>query len=195
MKNILVIGGAGYIGSACTKLLCDAGYNIYVIDNLSTGYKKAVDKGAHFEKIDILKRRSLFNFLKNKKFDAIIHLAAHKSAEESMKNPSLYLENMDGMVNVLDGMVKYKIPKIIFSSSAAVYGNPIKLPIKESHPLNPINFYGETKLICERLIERYAETHKLNYIILRYFNVVGDIGLKFKEKNASNLFPAINEEI
>ena len=195
MKTILIIGGAGYIGSACTKLCCDAGLDVSVIDNLSTGQQDKVDKRSDFEKIDILDRDVLFDYLNGKKFDAVIHFAAHKNASESMEKPEKYNENIDGMANVLDAMVEFDISKIIFSSTAAVYGSPEYLPIDEKHPTNPINYYGETKLICERLIKKYSSDHGISFVCLRYFNVVGDVGLKFKEKNAHNLFPAILEAI
>ena len=195
MKKILVIGGAGYIGSACVKLLCVAGYSVLVVDNLSTGNKEAIDKRATFKKFDILQRKSFLRFLKGEKIDVIIHFAAHKNANESMKNGTQYSENIQGMINVLDGMINNRIPKVIFSSSAAVYGDPISLPINEQHSLQPVNYYGETKLICERLIQWYAQIYQISFTILRYFNVVGDIGLKYKEKNAHNLFPVINNVI
>ena len=193
MKNILIIGGAGYIGSACTKLCCESGYNVTVIDNLSTGYRNKVDERAHFEEVDILDRSQFFDYLNGKKFDAVIHFAAHKNASESMENPMKYLENIKGTINILDGMSKFNIPKIVFSSTAAVYGDPQYLPIDEQHNTEPINYYGETKLICERFIQQYSKIHKISYIILRYFNVVGDVGLKFEERKAHNLFPAIQK--
>lgn len=195
MKNILIIGGAGYIGSVCTKLCCDAGYKVSVIDNLSTGYQNQVDKRARFAKVDILNRDAFFEYLSANKFDAVIHLAAHKNASESMENPMKYLDNIKGTINVLDGMRKFKIPKIVFSSTAAVYGNPEYLPVDEKHKTEPINYYGETKLICERFIEQYSKIHKISFVIFRYFNVVGDIGLKFIERAAHNLFPAIQDVI
>ena len=105
MKNILIIGGAGYIGSACTKLCCEAGLDVTVIDNLSTGDRNKVDVQADFEKIDILNYNELSSFLEGKQFDALIHLAAHKNANESMKAPKKYNENIDGMANILKAMV------------------------------------------------------------------------------------------
>ena len=143
--------------------------------------------------MDILDYEKLSEFLSDKKFDALIHLAAHKNASESMKKPEKYNENIDGMANVLSAMVEFNIPKIIFSSTAAVYGAPEYLPMNEKHSTNPINYYGETKLICEKMIQKYSKDHKISYSIFRYFNVAGDAGLKFKEKNAHNLFPAIQE--
>lgn len=188
MKNILVLGGAGYIGSACVKALCDQGYFVSVVDNLSQGDRKFVDSRAQFMERDILHKGVI-----DRHYDLIFHFAAHKNVAESMQNAPRYAENISGMINVLDAMVEYEIPRIIFSSSAGVYGEAEYLPIDEKHQTKPINFYGFTKLKCEELMEWYRRIHGINYVSLRYFNAVGDTGLRYIEKDARNLFPIIQE--
>ncbi len=187
MKKILVLGGAGYIGSACVKVLCDQGFSVTVIDDLSTGDKKYIDEKAKFFQKDIAEDKNAID----QHYDCVFHFAAHKFAGESMLNATKYSRNITGMINVLDAMVRHKIPKIIFSSSAAVYGHPQYLPIDEKHPLNPCNYYGFTKLKCEELIDWYSSIHGITYSSLRYFNVVGDLGLKYQERSSSNLFPVV----
>jgi UDP-glucose 4-epimerase len=194
-KRVLVTGGAGYIGSACVKALCDAGYIVTVLDNLSTGARKYVDTRSDFMKLDLLDRAAVAKFFNSRKFDIVIHLAAHKDSYESTKNAAKYSENIAMTINLLDFMAKHKIPKIIFSSSAAVYGPIKKVPIAENNPTQPANYYGQTKLICEELIQWYSKIYGIKYIIFRYFNVAGDIGLKYKEKQAGNLFPVIRRVI
>ena len=192
-KTFLVLGGAGYIGSAVVSSLCDSGNKVLVIDNLQTGKKNFVDPRAEFFQVDVLDRKNFFDFFRNSNnyFDAIFHFAANKDARESQQNASKFSKDITGIQNVLDAMVKFKIPKIIFSSSAAVYGNPSKFPISESAELKPTNFYGASKKICEELIFWYHQIHHISFIIFRYFNVAGDIGLKFFDTVSSNLFPEI----
>ena len=191
--KILVTGGAGYIGSACVKDLCEAGHEVLVLDNLFKGKKELVDPKAEFEKLDLLDRKNLFEFLEGKKFDSVIHFAAHKDAGASMIDGVQYSENIQMILNVLDVMVKNKIPQIIFSSSAAVYGDPEYLPMDEKHPTKPVNYYGETKLISEKLMDWYNQIYGINYVALRYFNVAGDHGLNYTDPNAKNLFPIIQD--
>jgi UDP-glucose 4-epimerase len=201
-KNILVLGGAGYIGSVVSKKLLDQGHKVTIVDNLSKGLKKLVDSRAEFYITDIVKEKDKLEFIiyenkyRNKKaFDVVMDFAAAKDAGESMTNPSLYTENILGLCNVLDLMDQYKIPKIIFSSTAAVYGLPQKEIIDETHPLNPINYYGFTKLEGEKIIEWYSKLKNINYVNLRYFNVAGDGGLKYVDPNPSNVFPILAETI
>lgn len=195
MKNILVTGGAGYIGATCVMKLCDLKYNVFVIDNLSKGDKKYVDTRSQFAKIDLLDKKKLNNFVKNKNIDLVIHFASNKAAGESMENASKYSENIICAINLLDVMVENKIPKIIFSSSAAVYGNPNYIPVDEKHIVEPINYYGYTKLCIENMIFWYKKIHNIQYTILRYFNVVGNSSIKYIEKDAKNLFPIILDVI
>lgn len=193
MQNILVVGGAGYIGSACVRRLCDKGCQVWVVDNLSKGRREAVDKRSKFKKLDILNRKDLEAFIKGKGFDALIHFAAHKDAGASMKEGSLYSENIRGMINLLDAMVEAGTSKIIFSSSAAVYGDPVYTPVDEKHPLNPINYYGYTKVNCEDLMKWYETIYGIEFVSLRYFNVAGDDGLGYTDPDAKNLFPIIQD--
>lgn len=191
MKNILVTGGAGYIGSVTVKKLLDGGNKVTVVDNLSKGKKALVDKRATFYRLDILNFPALEKKFKGKKFNTIIHFAALKDAGESMVNPGLYGDNITGLLNILKLASQVKANQFIFSSSAAVYGNPQKDLIDESHPCEPTNFYGYTKLAGEQLLEWFRKTTGLNYVALRYFNVAGDGGLNYLDPKAKNIFNVI----
>ncbi len=193
MKNILVAGGAGYIGSVTVKKLLDKGYKVTVIDNLYKGRRELVDKKAVFYKLDILDLKSLIKKLDKQKFDAIIHFAAYKDAGESMLNQEKYQDNIRGTMNLLTLAPKLGAKQIIFSSSAAVYGDPKKPLIDELHACNPTNFYGYTKLAGEHLLEWSRKLNKIEYVALRYFNVAGDGGLNYVDPNAKNIFNVIAE--
>lgn len=173
-KNILITGGAGYVGSKISHDLTDNGYKVFIIDNLSTGKKSLVNKSAIFFKADIGNKKKLNLIIKKNKIKIIIHLAASTIVEESMKNPSkYYINNIYNTKTLLDVCSKNNIKKIIFSSTCAVYGNIAKKRVKETDLKNPQNHYAITKLICEKLIKKYAKYFGFSYIILRYFNVVG----------------------
>ena len=193
--KILVTGGAGYIGSHVVLLLCDEGHDIIVLDNLSLGTKEAVDKRAVFIEGSILNKEELIKSLAD--VDAVIHLAAYKSAGESMQNPQKYSENnVLGSMNLLRAMIEENVKNIIFSSSAAVYGLPEYLPLDEKHPLKPINHYGYTKLQTEKTIDLYGKKKQIRYINLRYFNAAGYDALgriTSLEKNPANLIPSVME--
>jgi UDP-glucose 4-epimerase len=193
--KVLVTGGAGYIGSACVKLLLDKGYEVVVLDNLSKGKEELVDKRAKFFKADLIDREKLKEIFEREHIGAIMHLAAYKAVNESMQNPVKYSDNITGTINLLNRMVEFNVKKIIFSSSAAVYGMSEKETIDESCELKPLNFYGFTKLECEKIIEWYHQIYGINYISLRYFNVSGDCGLKYVDPNAQNVFPIMMEVI
>ncbi len=193
MKKILVTGGAGYIGSACVQDLCEKGHMVTVVDNLSRGKKEYVHSRAQFVQADVLDRIAIDHIMKLNQFDLVMHFAAHKDVGASMQNAVLYSQNIQGIISILDGMVNSKTSKIIFSSSAAVYGVPNTLPFIENHSTVPVNYYGETKLICENLIRWYSQVHGLGYIMFRYFNAVGDIGNEYEDPDPSNLFPIIQE--
>jgi len=191
--KILVLGGAGYIGSHVVDTLCSLDYDVVVFDNLSSGFKENVNAKAKLVVGSILDMEDLENVF-NKKFDVVFHFAALKNAGESMVHLDKYAEtNIIGTLNILNMMVKYDIKSIIFSSSAAVYGNPEYFPIDESHPVNPENFYGFTKLEIERLLEWYSKIYKINFAALRYFNAAGYTPEKCKEKNPGNLLPIVME--
>ena len=193
--KILVTGGAGYIGSHVVMHLCDAGHDVVVIDDLSLGDKKAVDLRATFIQGSIRSKEDLNRCLKD--IETVMHFAAFKSAGESMKNPQKYTQNnMIGTLTLLQSMIEHKINNIIFSSTAAVYGYPEYLALDEKHPLNPINFYGFTKLAIENMLEWYHKLLGINYVILRYFNAAGydeAERITSRENNPANLIPAIME--
>lgn len=196
MPKVLVIGGAGYIGSHVVKELLENGFETIVYDNMSTGQEENLFQKAKFIKADILDEKSLDNALKQG-IDAVIHLAAKKAVGESMENPQKYsTNNLIGTINILNSMINNGVKHIVFSSSAAVYGMPQYLPLDENHPRNPMNFYGYTKAAIEDLLKWYSELKDLNYIALRYFNAVGyaaDKSIRGKEKNPQNLLPIIME--
>lgn len=193
MENIFVTGGAGYIGSVAAKKLTDSGYKVVVIDNLSKGRRELVDSKAEFIVGDLLDKALLRQIFEKYKFDSVMHFAGYKDAGESMENPEKYSKNIVGSINLLEEIVKNNVPQIIFSSSAAVYGDPKYLPIDEDHPTNPTNYYGYTKLKIEEIIQWYARLKGFNYLILRYFNVAGDGGLNYIDPDAKNILPILME--
>ena len=197
-KSILVIGGAGYIGSHVVLELCEQGYDVTVFDNLSTGYRKNVDLRAEFIRGDIQDQNELCNIF-NKDYIGVFHFAALKAAGESMLEPEKYATtNIIGTINILNRMVKNKIEHFIFSSTAAVYGMPEYIPIDEKHPLQPINFYGFTKLEIERILQWYSELKGICFVALRYFNAAGyDMQGRIDglEQNPANLLPIIMETV
>ena len=172
-KRILVTGGAGYIGSFTTRLLLKQGYEPVVLDNLSKGHREAVGK-AKFVKADLLNRPQVASVFQEDSFDAVMHFAALTSVTESTQEPARYYQtNVTGSINLLEVMLASGIRKIIYSSSAAVYGNPEETPIPESHPKNPINPYGQTKLAVEQILQGAVRAFGLGYVSLRYFNAAG----------------------
>ena len=193
--NILVTGGAGYIGSIAVKKLCDQGHNVTVLDNLTKGRRELSDKRALLIEGDIVDSDHVNKAFEISSPNLVLHFAAYKDAGESMQNPTQYSHNIKGLINLLDCMVSHKTAKIIFSSTAAVYGNPQYLPIDEDHPTMPINYYGFTKLTSEQLIQWYSRTHQFKYVILRYFNVIGDGGLDYIDPKPSNIAPILMEVI
>ncbi len=176
---ILVTGGAGYIGSHCVLSLLEKGHHVLVYDNLSTGHLKTIQilnkyGNLKFTNGDLLDCNLLQKVFDNFDIEAVIHFAAFSRAEESMFDPQkYYTNNIVGTLNLLKVMLSNNVKQIIFSSSAAVYGEPIYTPIDEKHPLNPINTYGQTKLIIEKILEDYGKAYHLKSVSLRYFNVVG----------------------
>ena len=195
--NILVIGGAGYIGSHVTREFLDLGHKSVVFDNLSSGLKENLFPDAGFIHGDIHDYQSLSGAMKSLSFNAVIHLAASKAAGESMLNPEKYSRNnIAGTVNILNAACETGIKNIVFSSTAAVYGEPQYLPIDEKHPASPENFYGFTKLEIERFLVWYEKLKNIRYAALRYFNAAGyDVKGRIKglEQNPANLIPVIME--
>ena len=197
-KKILVIGGAGYIGSHVVKALLHENFAVTVYDNLSTGQVCNLFEKAEFVKGDILDSQHLEKTMAQG-FDAVIHLAAKKAVGESMENPQLYSQNnISCSINIFNAMLNTGIKNIVFSSTSAVYGMPKYLPLDENHPLNPMSFYGYTKMAIEQVMNWYSKIKDFNYIALRYFNAVGyaaDGSIRGKEKNPQNLLPLIMETI
>lgn len=195
-QKILVIGGAGYIGSHVVKALLENNFAVTVYDNLSTGQEQNLFKSAEFMKGDILDMPTLQKVM-SKGFDAVVHLAAKKAVGESMENPQLYaLNNLNGAVNICNAMVDNGVKNLVFSSTAAVFGTPKYVPVDENHPLEPMSFYGFTKLKMEELMHWYSQLKNFHYIALRYFNAVGyaaDGSITGREKNPQNLLPIIME--
>lgn len=173
MKNILVMGGAGYIGSHTVKHLVENGYNVIVADNLSMGHREAV-KTDKFELADLMDKESLRVVFKKYPIDTVINFAGFIAVGESVENPAKYYQNnVVGTLNLLDIMLENNVKKIVFSSTAAVFGNPLYVPIDEKHITNPINPYGQTKLMIEKIFADYQRAYGLKYIAFRYFNASG----------------------
>ena len=171
---ILVLGGAGYIGSHTALELVKAGNEVVIADNLVTGYRKAIPEGAKFYEGDLRDLDFLDNLFHQEKIDAVIHFAAYSLVGESVTNPLKYYDNnLYGTKVLLEAMVKNNVGKIVFSSTAATYGEPENIPILESDRTCPTNPYGETKLAMEKMFKWTAEAHGLRYVSLRYFNACG----------------------
>ena len=196
-KTVLVVGGAGYIGSHVVKALRNAGKSPVVFDNLSSGLRENLLPGIPFILGDTLKPEQLEPAMKG--VGSIIHMAALKAAGESMTEPEKYAENnISGTINLLNAATAAKVKYFVFSSSAAVYGEPQYLPLDESHPTAPINFYGHTKLAIENLLRWYSQLKGLRFSSLRYFNAAGydvDGELNGLEHEPNNLLPIVLETI
>ncbi len=172
--NILVTGGAGYIGSHTVLALAAAGFTPVVFDNLSTGHEQAVPKGVTLVRGDIHDIDFVTETLRRYDIAGVIHFAASSLVGESMENPAKYYENnVEGTLHLLLGLQKAGVSKIVFSSTAAVYGEPEKTPIEENFPHNPTNVYGRTKLVIEHMLSDFSAAYGLRYVALRYFNAAG----------------------
>lgn len=194
--NVLVIGGAGYIGSHVVKELNKQGHKVTVFDNLSSGLRQNLFKQNGFIHGDILIKEQLDRAFAQG-FDAFIHLAAFKAAGESMVSPEKYsVNNITGTLNIINSAVEHGCKRMVFSSSAAVFGEPQYLPIDEAHPKNPENYYGFTKLKIEEFMAWYEKLRGLRFAALRYFNAAGydvDGEIYGLEQNPANLLPIIME--
>ena len=194
--KVLIIGGAGYIGSHVARLFADKGYGVDIVDNLSTGSRDNLFPDYGFFEGSILDYTWLLGVMR-RGYDAIVHLAASKAAGESMLVPEKYsLQNISGTINIINAACEAGIRTLVFSSSAAVYGEPKYLPIDEVHPQNPENYYGFTKLEIERILAWYDKLKGLKFAALRYFNAAGydPSGVVHGlEKNPANLIPVIME--
>lgn len=172
--TILVLGGAGYIGAHTVYKLIDKGEDVVIIDNLQTGYIEAVHPNARFYKGDIRDKEFLDSVFEKEKIDSVIHFAANSLVGESMEKPLKYYDNnLCGTKILLDAMVEHGIDKIVFSSTAATYGEPERIPILETDKTEPTNTYGETKLSMEKMFKWVGKAHGLRYVSLRYFNACG----------------------
>ncbi|MDR0539750.1 MAG: UDP-glucose 4-epimerase GalE [Spirochaetaceae bacterium] len=195
--NILIIGGAGYIGSHVAREMLDAGHKVTVFDNFSSGQRENIFADEACIEGDILDYAALVRAMRANKYDALVHLAAFKAAGESMQKPEKYsLNNLNGTVNILNAALETGIRNVVFSSSAAVYGNPEYCPIDEAHPTRPENYYGFTKLEIERIMGWYDRLKGLRFAALRYFNAAGYDPrgrIKGLERNPANLLPIIME--
>ena len=192
MSSILIVGGAGFIGSHTAKLVAAAGHKPVVFDNLSSGHRWALRWGV-FEEGDLADRDAIDRVLARHHVDAVIDFAAHIEVGESVRNPRKYFRNnLVNTLNLLDAMVDKGVGQIVFSSTAAVYGDPLTVPIPEDHRLLPLNPYGESKLFVERTLRWYGEAYGLRWSVLRYFNAAGaDPGGEIGEDHApeSHLIP------
>ena len=172
--NVLVTGGAGYIGSICVEQLCEAGHNVTVIDDISQGHPAAVDSRAKFVQMRVGDETRVPQVLSESKAEAIIHFAASALVPESMKNPGKYFRNNTGdTINLLNATVAAGVKKFVFSSTCATYGPPDRVPMTEDLPQRPISPYGESKLLVERMLRWYQELHGLEFVAFRYFNAAG----------------------
>jgi UDP-glucose 4-epimerase len=175
--KILVVGGAGYIGSICTELLLDEGHEAAVFDNLGEGHRRAVDSRAKFIEGDLADRGQIEVALSSVRPDAVMHFAASALVGESMRDPSKYFRNnISNGLNLLDAMVATQVRRLVFSSTCAIFGPPERVPIDETAPARPINPYGESKLAYEKILRWYDEIHGVKFVSLRYFNAAGASG-------------------
>ncbi|MBW3555510.1 MAG: UDP-glucose 4-epimerase GalE [Actinobacteria bacterium] len=177
--KVLVVGGAGYIGSVVAKRLLDEGHQVTVFDNLSKGHRWAVPDGARLEVVDLLERDRVADLVAEPSYDGVLHFAALSLVGESVLEPARYFRtNVAGTVNLLDAMRGAGVPRLVFSSTAAVYGEPEEVPIVETAPTVPTNPYGASKLAVDQLIGYEAAAGDLGAVSLRYFNVAGASGLQ-----------------
>jgi UDP-glucose 4-epimerase len=188
--KLLVTGGAGYVGSVCAAHLVDAGHDLTVVDDLSTGHADAVPEGARFVQGDLAEAA---DELLADGFDGVLHFAARSLVGESVQHPERYWQgNVVATLGLLEAMRRHRTPRLVFSSTAATYGQPEQLPIREDAPTRPTNTYGASKLAIDHMITSYATAHGLAAVSLRYFNVAGAHG-RFGERHAveTHLIPIV----
>lgn len=190
-ERVLVTGGAGYIGSTVTAQLLEKGYEVVVFDNLSHGRRAAVAGEARLVVDDIGNREALDRVLRERPIDAVMHFAAFIEAGESMRDPAKYFRNNTAnALTLLEAVLAHKVPRFVFSSTAALYGTPERTPIEETDPLRPTNAYGESKLLVERMLDWFHRVHGLHYASLRYFNAAGASGGRGEDhRPESHLIP------
>jgi UDP-glucose 4-epimerase len=194
MPKVLVTGGAGYIGSVTAHLLKRRGYSVVVVDDLSRGYEHNV-KGLQFHKLPMLETAALADLLSRERVDAVIHFAAHSMVGESIRKPELYFLNNDGgSASLFSAMIQANVKRLVFSSTAAVYGTPAKVPIPEDLPFDPVNPYGESKVLVEKMLKWMDRGTGLRSIALRYFNACGadpESGLGEEHEPETHLIPLL----
>lgn len=172
--RVLVVGGAGYIGSVTVDQIVEAGHDVTVIDSLVSGHLQALNHDAEFVNADIRDETALNRLFASHNFHAVVNYGGYIQAGESVKQPGRYFaNNIGGTITLLNAMVTYGVQRIVFSSSAAVYGEPDEVPIREDAPIRPVNPYGESKAIVERLLKWYENAFQMRYVALRYFNAAG----------------------
>ena len=197
IKNILITGGAGYIGSHISEVLIKNKKKIFIVDNLSTGFKKLINKKAKFFKVDILKNKKIREIIVKNKIDSVIHLAANLIIGEGEKYPKKYFKNnVLGTINLLKACENTTIKNLVFSSTAAVYKDG-QYKVDEKSVIKPKSVYGKTKIKAEKIIKKFCKINNINYCILRYFNIAGSspsgkIGLINK---SDHLFKNFSREI
>jgi UDP-glucose 4-epimerase len=191
--RVLVTGGAGYIGSVITEELLRAGHEVTVVDNLSKGHRDAVVEAAHFVHGELLEPGVVHKVLQDRKIEAVIHMAASSLVGESMhRTREYYRNNVEASMALLNAMCDCGVNNLVFSSTAAVYGEPAKQPIEETDPTHPTNPYGETKLIFEKMLRWYSKLYGLRYTSLRYFNAAGATELNGEVHDPeTHLIPAV----
>ncbi|MCU0686635.1 MAG: UDP-glucose 4-epimerase GalE [Polyangiaceae bacterium] len=191
--NVVVAGGAGYIGSHMVHLLRERGHEVGVIDSLISGHREALPAGVPLLEADVGDRRAVTAFLRERKAEAVLHFAARIQVGESVVDPRLYYNgNLVATVGLLDAVLDAGVERVIFSSTAAVYGVPTEVPIPEGHATAPVNPYGETKLATEHMLASYARAYGLRYAALRYFNAAGAAaGLGERHEPETHLIPLV----
>ncbi len=193
--NVLVTGAAGYVGSICAEVLIQRGCRVIGLDNLSEGHRRAVPRDVLFYECDLNEREKLDRVFADARVDAVMHFAAESQVEKSVREPStFYVANVACGIHLLDAMMRHGVKKMIFSSTAAVYGEPEETPIPEDHPKVPVNPYGRSKLVFEQILEDYRGYAGLQYVSLRYFNAAGASEERGEDhRNESHLIPRLLE--
>ena len=195
--RVLVTGGAGFVGSICTECLLAAGHTVAVVDNLQTGHREAVPAEAQFVEGNFADRQLISSLATTFQPDAVMHFAAETLVDHSLTRPRVYFENnLQRAVTFLNLLLDLEVKSFIFSSTAAVYGNPETVPIPEEHPTRPINSYGESKLMFERILEWYRRAYGVRYITMRYFNACGATEIRGEHHEPeTHLIPRIIDAI